>query len=444
MNIDQLAFDQIATTLAKQFDSMYYVDTETDNFIEFFHSQMLEELKLPEQGSDFFKFLSEQARRIVHPDDLDYVLMLIDKDSLMKKLSENYSSLIVCRFILGGKCFHVCHFSVMCDDQRHILGCIKNIESEFREREEQEQVLQSVERLARLDELTGIKNKNAFAEHTAEIDEMINSDLEIPEFGVVMCDINDLKRINDTRGHSFGDEIIQNACRMICGVFEESSIYRVGGDEFVVVLSGEDYEYRNDLFETLKKESEANARMRSGPVIACGMASYNPEVDRNFNEVYVRADGRMYANKKELKSGNLMGEIKRRESSNVMMPDDQMRKLDGLYGALHTVAGDGYVFLTNLKYNFSRWSLSAVTDFGLPTEYMYNFEEIWINNIHPDDKEKYEEAVSSVLEGTPVLYSISYRARKADGTYVILKPRGFILNDINGVPEYFGGIMIPQ
>jgi PAS domain-containing protein len=184
--------------------------------------------------------------------------------------------------------------------------------------------------------------------------------------------------------------------------------------------------------------------MRSGPVIACGMASYNPEVDRNFNEVYVRADGRMYANKKELKSRNLMGEIKRRESSNVMMPDDQIRKLDGLYGALHTVAGGGYVFLTNLKYNFSRWSLSVVTDFGLPTEYMYDVEGIWKNYIHPDDIERYEDAVASVLEGTPVLYSISYRARKADGTYIILKPRGFILNDINGVPEYFGGIMIPQ
>ena len=56
MNIDQLAFDQVANTLAKQFDSMYYVDVESDNFIEFFHSEMLSELNLPEQGSDFFSF----------------------------------------------------------------------------------------------------------------------------------------------------------------------------------------------------------------------------------------------------------------------------------------------------------------------------------------------------------------------------------------------------
>ena len=164
MNIDQLAFGQIANTLAKQFDSMYYVDIESDNFIEFFHSQMLSELNLPEQGSEFFTFLAEQAKRTVHPDDMDYVLNLIDKDKLLEKLSVNNSSLIVFRFVLSGEIMHVCHFSVMCDDKKHILGCIKNIESEFREREEQEKILQSVERLARLDELTGIKNVNAFAE----------------------------------------------------------------------------------------------------------------------------------------------------------------------------------------------------------------------------------------------------------------------------------------
>ncbi len=444
MNIDQLAFDQVANTLAKQFDSMYYVDVESDNFIEFFHSEMLSELNLPEQGSDFFSFLTEQAKRTVHPADLDYVLKLIEKNKLLKKLSENNSSLIVFRFVLNGEIIHVCHFSVMCDDKKHILGCIKNIESEFRDREEQAQILQSAERMARLDELTGIKNKNAFKENVKEIDKMINSDDTEVVFGVIMCDINDLKRINDTRGHSFGDEVIQEACRMICDKFGESSVYRVGGDEFVVILSGDDYENRIHLLETLKKESEDNARFRTGPVIACGLAKFNPGVDRNFNEVYNRADGRMYANKEELKSGNLMEEIRKFELINQMIPEDRMRKLDRLYGALHTVVGDGYIFLTDLKYNFSRWSLSAVSDFGLPAGYLYNVEEIWKENVHPDDVDKYMEAVESVLTGTPVLYSITYRARKVDGTYIILKPRGFILNDSKGLPEYFGGIMIPQ
>ena len=442
MNIDNLAFDQVSHTLAKQFDSMYYVELETDNFIEFFHSEMLSGLNLPEQGDDFFSFLSEQAKRTVHTDDLDYVLSLIDREKLLKKLEENSSSLIVFRFVLDGQVMHVCHFSILCDDKKHILGCIKNIESEFLDREEQENLLKSAERLARLDELTGIKNKNAFVEHVKEIDDVINNGDYDPVFGVVMCDINDLKRINDTRGHSFGDESIQKACRMICEVFEDSSVYRVGGDEFAVILTGDDFSNRERLLELLKQKSMSNGRLSIGPVVACGMAKYNPGVDRNFQEVYNRADGRMYANKNELKDGNFMGEVRKREESNQLIPDDRMRKLDRLYGALHTVAGDGYIFLTDLKYNFSRWSLSAITDFGLPTDYMYDVEDIWRDYVHPEDK--YLEAVQSVLEGTPVLYSITYRARKADGTYITLKPRGFILNDSKGIPEYFGGIMLPQ
>ncbi len=443
MNIDQGAFGQVATILAKQFDSLYYVDIESDNFIEFFHSQMLDEMNLPKQGTDFFAFLSEQARRVVHPDDMEYVLQMINKESLLEKLSENNSSLVVCRFILGGRIEHICHISIMCEDGKHILGCIKNVEPEFMEREEQEALLTSVERLARLDELTGVKNKNAFTEYVNEIEEKLGSGDTDMEFGVVMCDINDLKLINDTRGHYFGDESIQRACRMICDVYENSSVYRVGGDEFAVILSGEDYERRKSLLNKLKKESEENERMRSGPVLACGMAVFDPDIDKSFYEVYERADAKMYLNKSELKTGNLTERVKK-PLGNVSIPDERKRKLDSLFGALYTVAGDGYVFLTDLKYDFSRWSLSLINDFGLPSEYMYHVEKIWEYIIHPDDVGRYLEVVDSVLQGNAVLYSISYRARRADGSYITLKPRGFVLNDSNGEPEYFGGIIIPQ
>ncbi|MBQ6229978.1 MAG: diguanylate cyclase [Eubacterium sp.] len=444
MNVDQVAFGQVAKALAKHYDSMYYVDVETDNFIEFFHSQMLNELNLPEQGVNFFDFMTEQAHRIVHPDDLGYILKLINKDSLLGKLKESSSSIAVCRFILGSEIFHICHISILCEDNKHILGCIKNIENEYQEREAQDLILQSVQRLARMDELTGIKNKNAYAERVNEIEFMIrNKDMNM-EFGVVMCDINDLKQINDTMGHSFGDESIQKASRMICDIYKNSSVYRIGGDEFVVILAGDDYKKRDHLFYKLKKESETNAKLRSGPVVASGMAVFNASVDKGYYEVFERADGHMYDNKKKLKSGNYSGVILRPEIDNVTIPDGRKRTLDKLFAAMYTMAGDGYVFLTDLRYSFSRWSLSLVNDFGLQSEYMYHVEDIWARFIHPDDLDRYREVVDAVLQNNSVLYSISYRAQKADGTYVILKPRGFVLNDNDGVPEYFGGIIIPQ
>ena len=444
MIIDQVAFDQIAITLAKDFDSMYYVDIESDCFIEFFHSQMLNELNLPEQGTDFFAFLSEQAKNIVHPDDLEYILQLIDKPSLLKKLSENNSSIAVCRFILDGKITHICHISILCEDKKHVLGCIKNIEAEYREQEHQQQIIKSAERLARLDELTGIKNKNAYTEHVKIIENMISISNPDYEFGIVMCDINDMKQINDTRGHSFGDEAIQSACRMICDVYKTSEIYRIGGDEFVVILTGTEYENRDNLLKTLKEKSESNNRTRSGPVLSCGMAVYDSAIDKKYNDVFEHADALMYENKNELKFESHTANIVRAANPNEAIPEDRRCILDSLFGALYTTAGDGYLFLTDLRYNFSRWSLSLINDFGLQSEYMYHVEKIWEKCIHPDDVSRYKEAIDAVLHGNSILYSISYRARKADGSYVILKPRGFILNDNDGKPDYFGGIIIPQ
>ena len=444
MNIDQVAFGQVATTLAKHFDSMYYVDIESDGFIEFFHSQMLDELNLPEQGTDFFSFLREQALRIVHHDDLAYVLQLINKDSLVKKLTENNSSLMVCRFILGGKIIHICHISIMCEDNKHILGCIKNIEAEYQTQEEQEMLLRSAERLARLDELTGARNKNAYTEYTQLIDDMIQAGVNVDPFAVVMCDINDLKMINDSRGHSFGDECIQRVGRLLSNIYANSMVFRVGGDEFVAILTDDEYEKRDDLLNLLRIESRTNGSWRSGPVVASGMSVYDPENDTCFNDVFDRADAEMYGNKEELKNEAAEENPENMITIDREIPDERKRRLDCFFGALYTTAGEGYVFLTDLRYSFSRWSLTLVNDFDLPSEYMYHVEKIWEKNIHPEDLTRYQDVVKAVLTGNSVLYSISYRARKADGSYIFLKPRGFVICDSDGRPEYFGGIIIPQ
>lgn len=97
-----------------------------------------------------------------------------------------------------------------------------------------------------------------------------------------------------------------------------------------------------------------------------------------------------------------------------------------------------------MRYDFSRWSLSLIDDFAMDSEYMYHAESIWQEYVHPDDIKAFKEAVDAVLSGTAELKPFLYRARLADGTYILLATRGFVLSDSNGEPEYFGGIMIPQ
>ena len=95
-----------------------------------------------------------------------------------------------------------------------------------------------------------------------------------------------------------------------------------------------------------------------------------------------------------------------------------------------------------MRYDFSRWSVSLVDDLGFESEYMYHADKVFRNCIHPDDIEVFESAMQSLFNGKAEVKPIRYRARRKDGTYVILHTRGFVLSDNNGSPEYFGGIIV--
>ncbi|MBR4344227.1 MAG: diguanylate cyclase [Lachnospiraceae bacterium] len=444
MKDNREALSQIGITLAKHFDCVYYVDVDTGSYYEYVHAESMDKHGIPESGRDYFYDFRSYLSKWICPDDLEFVMHIHDKKEMLTNLSNNKTFSMTYRMIVNGSVEHVRLVYVMCEDKNHIICCFENVEEEFHAKKEQERDLQSAKRMARLDELTGVRNKNAFMEYVASINDNLKNKTNNEPFAIVMCDVNNLKLINDTRGHSFGDEAIQRASRMVCSAFKHSPVFRVGGDEFVALLTGMDYEQRENLFCTLIDESLANKRSRSGPVVACGMAVYDPEKDKKVDDVYERADKQMYVKKKEMKSAHLIDGFANLERIEATIPDERRRLLDGMFGALYTIAGEGYVFLNDLKYDFSRWSLSLVTDFNLESEYMYRADRIWQEYIHPEDIKVYRKAVDVAICGNAQVTPIYYRARLANGAYVMLTTRAFILSDSNGNPDYFGGIIIPQ
>jgi diguanylate cyclase (GGDEF)-like protein len=440
--IDQTAFNQIAETLAAHYDSVFYVDAESGRYTELVPTQILAELNLPEEGEDFFAMAKANADKYVHPADLNLVLLIHDKNTIVDTVTRAGSYSVSCRLLIDGNIKHIRHVDMLCKDRKHILFCMENIDDEVREREAQQEKLRSVERKVRLDELTGIKNNNAFLELSKSLDNSIRTVDTDLRFGIVICDVNDLKHYNDTRGHVFGNEFLRRACRMICENFPHSQIYRVGGDEFAVYLTDEDYEIREELLENLRRESYANGRSRSGPVVATGMSIYEPASDAKFSDVVNRADLEMYENKKMLKSGAPAGRVDTARKVEIPIPDGRKRKLDAMFGALLTIAEGGYVFLNDLRYDYSRWSSELADDYGFESEYIYHVGQIWQEYVHPDDLIKYNEIVDSIISGKGDPKDLKYRARRPDGSYVVLQPRAFVLCDDDGHPEYYGGIII--
>ncbi len=153
--------------------------------------------------------------------------------------------------------------------------------------------------MANTDSLTGVRNKHAYSENEAVLNGRIQSG-ELQALGVVVCDINGLKHVNDTRGHAAGDQLIKDACAMICNYFKHGAVFRIGGDEFVVLLQGRGYETMRDVIAELNRQVEANIKKNS-VVISVGYSVLN-QGDQQLRDIFDRADRMMYERKKELKA----------------------------------------------------------------------------------------------------------------------------------------------
>ena len=163
--------------------------------------------------------------------------------------------------------------------------------------------------IAFTDPMTGVKSKHAFLLNEREFDTSIEEGAT-KEFAIVVCDVNGLKVINDTLGHKAGDEYIMSASKMVCDIFLHSPVYRVGGDEFVAVLTGRDYLARKELVQQLHDRSVEHIGTKD-VVISGGLSDYRPGRDVSFHDVFERADARMYQEKQLLKS---MGSITREDA----------------------------------------------------------------------------------------------------------------------------------
>ena len=163
----------------------------------------------------------------------------------------------------------------------------------------------AMDEIAHKDSMTGVKNKTAYEEAINLLDQKILS--AHANFCIVMVDVNYLKRVNDTYGHERGNEYLINACKLTCGVFGKENVYRIGGDEFVVIIEGEKVSLCKYFVAQFKSEMEhktTNLTLNPWEKVsaAVGMATYEPSSDKTSDEVFKRADKEMYENKLAMKA----------------------------------------------------------------------------------------------------------------------------------------------
>ena len=156
-----------------------------------------------------------------------------------------------------------------------------------------------------VDALTSVRNKGAFSDSVEKLQKQIDSGGRKVEFAIGVFDCDDLKTVNDRYGHDKGDVYLKTACHLICKVFQHSPVFRIGGDEFAVILQNDDYIDREDLVLQFERDREEICLEAENPwervSVSMGISLYNPENDHSAAEVVQRADKKMYSNKRAKK-----------------------------------------------------------------------------------------------------------------------------------------------
>ena len=293
-------YGQIVMALAERYDALYMVDLDSTHYVLYKSERSFSELSIAFEGDDFFNQLQKDAMAVVYKDDVPLIQEALKRETLLKELDDQGVFTLTYRLNSPKGAVYVNMVAVY-SDKSHLVISVTNVDGQVRrEQKIREEATKAYEK-ARRDDLTGIRNKNAYGEFEQKLDQKIQAGEDI-EFAIAICDVNGLKTVNDTQGHIAGDVYIKAASKLVCETFKHSPVFRVGGDEFVAILRGIDFENRENLQQVLGETVKKNIDEKK-VVVACGMSVFDRQHDKSVAAVFERADAMMYHNKMCLKGG---------------------------------------------------------------------------------------------------------------------------------------------
>jgi len=161
--------------------------------------------------------------------------------------------------------------------------------------------IHNIEKSAQIDELTQLENK---ASYTEKIEELFNNG-DTKNLSFTLADLFKLKTVNDRMGHECGDAYIKSAAESLAENFpkeEDNFVYRIGGDEFVILSQGKSEEYIKEKMENSNKAMNSilgnlNVTQRGlNFIINHGTSKVSEQIDTP-NKLYKEADQKLYVDK---------------------------------------------------------------------------------------------------------------------------------------------------
>lgn len=192
------------------------------------------------------------------------------------------------------------------------LGLLKSITYFIIEDLEKRELLEMMEHMSFYDMLTQVYNRNKYAR---VLRELAGSGIE--SIGIVYMDLNGLKLANDTYGHNYGDYLIKNSATLLKKYFADN-IFRLGGDEFLVLCVDMEQDQFEDAVGKLRDEVEHH------PEINASIGSIWSRDTSDLEEQIAYADELMYAEKQSYYKSNLISDYNR----NIVLTRELMESIE--------------------------------------------------------------------------------------------------------------------
>lgn len=286
------------------------------------------------------------------------------------------------------------------------------------------------------DPLTGLPNRTAYTYDLACV-----WDRQL-EHTIVYIDIDGLKICNDRFGHPAGNRYITkvaNCLKLHC--HPDEHLYRIGGDEFVLISMTDSVDTLNQRLEACRA-SLATSTFDDGKTpmsYSYGCAHANPQAGDVLHKMTAEADRRMYDYKFTNAARNRTSRAFDEQHHTLDTLADFHAVQDRIFQALSLTDIGRYLFICNVDTDQSHWSHNAVQDFGLPSGTIYQMGEIWSQHIHPDDVDAWRQDIEEVMSGKKHHHNMRYRALDASGRYIIVTCSGIRLDGSDSEPTIFAG-----
>lgn len=296
-------------------------------------------------------------------------------------------------------------------------------------------LMSHLEELSYHDSMTQLLNRHALNQYISSEDYQKRKTL-----GLIYCDLIGLKRINDNLGHNNGDRLIMQASHILTELFSSKNVYRIGGDEFLIICQDISHKGLEEQVEQLRaRVAQDNCALSIGYTW-----SDSPEDD--FSQLMTLADDSMYRDKLSYYENQKAHEPHIESSRSTAFQAFLQNYYFDAETFFHSIAmpeAPFYLYCGDVQRNIYYISDNLRDTFNFDSNLVYDFVGLLEQRIYEPDRQLHIKDTQAMFREKRTSHSLCYRIFDKNGQLIWIHCRGILTwDESKTTPLFFSGSMI--